>query len=47
MLTNQTLWGVAHRNPRRRADLTGEDLLARWQVDEFGDDLLAVVNGVR
>lgn len=47
VLTNQTLWGVAHRNPRRRADLTGEDLLARWQVDEFGDDLLAVVNGVR
>jgi ribonuclease D len=47
VLTNQTLWGVAHRNPRRKADLTGDDLLASWQVDEFGDDLLAVVNGVR
>ena len=47
VLTNQTLWGVACRNPRRRADLTHDDLLARWQVDEFGDDLLAVVKRVR
>jgi hypothetical protein len=38
---------VACRNPRRRADLTHDDLLARWQVDEFGDDLLAVVKRVR
>jgi ribonuclease D len=47
VLTNQTLWGVAWRNPRRRADLTHDDLLAHWQVDEFGDDLLAVVKRVR
>jgi ribonuclease D len=43
VLTNQTLWAVAHRNPRSCADLAGDDLLARWQVDEFGDDLLRVV----
>jgi ribonuclease D len=46
VLTNQTLWGVAYRNPRRRTDLSHDDLLARWQVDEFGDDLLAVVRQV-
>jgi ribonuclease D len=43
VLTNQTLWAVAHRNPRCHADLVGDGLLARWQVDEFGDDLLKVV----
>ena len=43
VLTNQTLWAVAHRNPRRHADLAGDGLLARWQVDEFGHDLLKVV----
>jgi ribonuclease D len=47
VLTNQTLWGVAQRNPRRRADLSHGELLARWQVDEFGDDLLEVVRRVR
>jgi ribonuclease D len=47
VLTNQTLWGVAYRNPRRRTDLSHDDLLARWQVDEFGDDLLEVVRRVR
>jgi hypothetical protein len=34
---------VAHRNPRNHADLADNGLLARWQVDEFGDDLLKVV----
>ena len=43
VLTNQTLWAVAHRNPRNHADLADNGLLARWQVDEFGDDLLKVV----
>jgi ribonuclease D len=43
VLTNQALWAVAQRNPRSRAELTRDDLLARWQVDEFGDDLLAVI----
>jgi ribonuclease D len=43
VLTNQMLWAVAHRNPRCHADLAGDGLLARWQVDEFGDDLLKVV----
>ncbi len=43
VLTNQTLWAVAHRNPHSHADLAGDGLLARWQVDEFGDDLLRVV----
>ncbi|MEJ2734243.1 MAG: HRDC domain-containing protein [Anaerolineae bacterium] len=43
VLTNQTLWAVAHRSPRNHADLADNGLLARWQVDEFGDDLLKVV----
>lgn len=43
VLTNQMLWAVAHRNPRSQADLVGDGLLARWQVDEFGDDLLKVI----
>jgi ribonuclease D len=43
VLTNQTLWAVAHRNPRNRGDLTRDNLLAQWQVDEYGDALLAVV----
>jgi superfamily II DNA helicase RecQ len=47
VLTNQTLWGVAYRNPRRRTDLSHGDLLARWQVDEFGTDLLEVVRRLR
>jgi ribonuclease D len=46
VLTNQLLWAVAHRNPRRPADLTRDGLLAPWQVQEFGDDLLAVVQKV-
>lgn len=47
VLTNQTLWMVACSNPECRADLACDDLLARWQVDEFGDDLLAVIRRVR
>jgi len=47
ILTNQTLWAVAHRNPRSRADLRREGLLAPWQVEEFGQDLLNVVQRVR
>jgi ribonuclease D len=46
VLTNQSLWAVANRNPRSRADLTRDGLLARWQVDEFGNDLLAVIRNV-
>jgi ribonuclease D len=45
VLTNQTLWAVAHRTPHTRAELIADGLLARWQVDEFGDDLLAVLRG--
>ncbi len=40
ILTNQVLWAIAHRNPRRRADLTAEGLLAPWQVAEFGEQIL-------
>jgi ribonuclease D len=47
VLTNQTLWTVAHRYPRTCADLTRAGLLAPWQVDEYGDDLLAVVRKAR
>ena len=43
VLTNNTLWAVACRNPTCRAELSDSDLLARWQVNEFGDDLLAVM----
>lgn len=43
VLTNQYLWAIAERNPRRRKDLMDNGLLARWQVDEYGDELLAVV----
>jgi ribonuclease D len=43
VLTNHLLWAVAQRNPRRRQDLIGDGLLARWQADEFGEDLLAIV----
>jgi ribonuclease D len=45
VLTNQLLWAVAYRNPRTRADLARDDLLARWQMDEFGDSLLSIVRG--
>jgi ribonuclease D len=45
VLTNQILWAVAHRNPRTRADLARDGVLARWQMDEFGDSLLAIVRG--
>jgi ribonuclease D len=47
ILTNQILWAIAHKNPRNRRDLDGEDLLARWQVDQFGDDVLAVIRRAR
>lgn len=43
ILTNRTLWAVACRNPRCHGDLKDVGLLARWQVDEFGADLLGVV----
>ena len=47
VLTNSTLWAVACRNPRRRDDLSGDDLLAPWQIHDFGDDLLAVIRRTR
>ncbi|MGQ9600077.1 MAG: ribonuclease D [Anaerolineae bacterium] len=45
--TNQTLWMIAHQGPRTRAELLQGGLLADWQLDEFGDQLLAVLNGER
>ena len=47
VLTNETLWAVACRNPGSRADLAGVENLARWQVDEYGEDLLSVIRQVR
>ena len=47
ILTNQMLWAVAQRNPRSRDELSGEGLLASWEVEEFGDQVLAVVRGVK
>jgi ribonuclease D len=46
VLANQFLWAVAQRNPRHKRDLSGDGLLASWQVEEFGDELLAVVKQV-
>lgn len=43
VLTNQTLWAIAHRNPGSHADLIRDGLLAPWQADEFGEALLAVL----
>jgi len=43
ILNNQTLWAVAQCNPHRQADLSRDGLLASWQVDDFGDELLAVL----
>jgi ribonuclease D len=43
VLTNQTLWAIAQRNPRKLGDLTQDGLLAPWQADEFGTGLLAVL----
>ena len=43
VLTNNALWAVACQNPTSRSDLSDNDMLARWQVNEFGDDLLAVL----
>jgi ribonuclease D len=47
VLANQTLWAVAHRNPQRIAELSDNGLLAPWQVDEFGEDLLEVLGTLR
>jgi ribonuclease D len=43
VLTNQVLWAIAHRNPSSLADLSRCDLLAPWQRDEYGSDLLTIV----
>lgn len=43
ILTNHTLWAIAQRNPRSRADLASDELLAPWELDEFGDQVLSVV----
>jgi ribonuclease D len=47
VLTNETLWAVALRNPGDNNDLTRDGLLASWQADEFGKDLLAVIRETR
>ncbi|MEJ2211665.1 MAG: HRDC domain-containing protein [Anaerolineae bacterium] len=46
VLTNHLLWAIAQRNPRSKQDLSDEGLLAHWQVDEFGDQVLSVVKKV-
>ena len=47
VLTNQALWSVAMNNPSTPADLASDGLLAPWQVEEFGSDLLAVIKKSR
>jgi ribonuclease D len=44
VLTNQALWAIAQRNPRTRQELGGDGLLAPWEVEEFGDEVLRVIN---
>jgi ribonuclease D len=43
VLNNQALWAIALLNPRSRQELAANGLLAGWQVDEYGNELLAVV----
>jgi ribonuclease D len=43
VLNNQALWTIALLNPHSRQDLSRDGLLAQWQIDEYGDELLAVV----
>ena len=43
VLNNQALWAIALRNPRSPQELLGDGLLAEWQVEEYGDEVLAVV----
>jgi hypothetical protein len=43
VLTNQVLWSVAMKKPGTLDDLIEDGMLAPWQVDEFGRELLAVV----
>ena len=46
VMSNHVLWDVANRNPGSYAELGGDGLLADWQVREFGQDLLAVLQRV-
>jgi ribonuclease D len=43
IMTNQSLWEVSFRNPQNLDDLRRGNLLAPWQLDEFGSELLAVI----
>jgi ribonuclease D len=43
VLTNDLLWSVANSNPRSPAELARAGVLAPWQVDEYGKDLVDVV----
>jgi ribonuclease D len=47
VLNNSTLWAIAQRDPRDHTDLARDGLLAGWQVEEFGQDLLAVVRRIQ
>jgi ribonuclease D len=47
VLSNQVLWNIANHDPRSYDDLTGDNILADWQIKEFGRDLLAVLRRAR
>ncbi len=47
VLTNQLLWALAQRNPRTPAELAGDGLLAPWEIEEFGAEVLAVIKDSR
>jgi ribonuclease D len=46
VLNNHTLWAIAQQNPRTLAQLAENDLLAAWQIDEFGQAVLDVIKNL-
>jgi ribonuclease D len=43
ILANQILRDIAQLNPQSQAEMDKSDVLARWQVEEFGPDLLRIL----
>lgn len=46
VLNNHTLWALAQRNPTALSHLTEDDLLAPWEIKEFGKAVLAVLENL-
>jgi ribonuclease D len=43
ILANRILWKVAFRNPQGPEDLVQDGLLARWQAEDFGPEVLEII----